>query len=124
MSDLETIDAEIGRLQAEAASIERMPPTFAERFAVVERELRSAEALYQTHGLGVSAGHPAEAAHLQRLAVIGACMVVGAEKILKVERQRVEAQGEGLSDADKARRLEQLRHQILQAAARRELAVR
>jgi hypothetical protein len=122
--DMESIDAEIGRLQFEAASMEHMPRTIAERFADAEAELRSAEALYQTHGLGVSAGHPGEAAHLQRQALVGLCMVVGAEKILKVERARIEAQGEGLSTPAKAERLAQLRRQIERLAAKRELAVR
>ena len=97
----------------------------AERYAAVEAELRSAEGLYQSHGLKVSgAGHPGETAHLQRQALIGACMVVGADKLLKAEHERIAAQGEGLSAVDKQRRLDQLRRQILQAAARRELLVR
>jgi hypothetical protein len=120
----EALDAEIARLQTEAASVERMPATIAERYAKVEAELREAERLYRTYGLKVSAAHPAEAAHLQRQAVIGACMVVGAEKLLKIERQRVEQEGEGLAAVDKARRLDELRRQILRVAARRELALR
>ena len=51
-------------------------------------------------------------------------MVVGADKILKVERDRIAAAGEGMMAPDKARRLEQLRHQILKLCARRELALR
>lgn len=121
---IDTLDAEIARLQVEIGSVEQAPPTIAERFAVVEAQLRDAEALYQTHGLRVSAGHPAEHAYLQRQALIGLCMTVGSDKILKTERARIEQQGEGMTAADKARRLQQLRGQILRAAARRELAVR
>ena len=51
-------------------------------------------------------------------------MVVGGDKLLKVERERVTAQGEGLTAADKTRRLAELRGPILKAAARRELELR
>jgi septum formation inhibitor MinC len=118
---INALAAEITRLQAEIVNVERMQPTIAERFAAAEAELRDAEALYRAEGSKVSAAHPAQTAHLQRLAVIGACMVVGADKLLQVERQRVEAGGEGMSVPDKARRLAVLRRQIAQAAARREL---
>ena len=94
---IEQIDAELARLQSEAAAVERMPPTVAERFAVIEAEYRQAERLYRERGLKIDTGHPAETAHLQRLAVIGACMVVGADKLLRAERQRIEQQGEGLT---------------------------
>jgi hypothetical protein len=123
-STIEKLDAEIARLQAEAASVERMPPTIADRYADVHAELRDAERLYQTRGLKVSAPHPGETAHLQRQALIGLCMVVGADKILKVERQRIEQQGEGLTAADKARKLDDLRRAVLHTAAKREIAVR
>jgi hypothetical protein len=76
------------------------------------------------HGHKVSAAHPEQTAYLQRQAVLGACMVAGGDKLLQVERQRIEAQGEGMSAADKARRLDQLRGAILKAAAKRELALR
>jgi hypothetical protein len=72
----------------------------------------------------VSAGHPAEHAHLQRQSLIGAIMVTAGDKLLRAERQRIEQQGEGLTAADKARRLDQLLGAILRTAARRELAVR
>jgi hypothetical protein len=124
MSPIETFDAEIALLQAEIATVERAPPSIAERFAAAEAELRADEALYRAHGLKVGAGHPGETAHLRQRARIGLCMVVGADKILKVERERIEQQGEGLSPSDKQRRLDQLRDQILKVAARRELLVR
>jgi hypothetical protein len=101
-----------------------LPATIAERVAAIESELRQAEQLYRRHGLAVSAGHPVESAHLQRQALIGACMVVGADKILKVERARIEQLGEGLTATDKARTLAELRGAILKAAAKRELALR
>jgi hypothetical protein len=121
---IEQCDAEIARLQVEIGSVEHAPPTIAERCAEAEAELRSAEALYQSHGLKVSAEHPAEHAHLQRQALIGAMMAAGGDKLLQVERQRIEAQGEGMSAADKTRKLDQLRGAILKAAAKRELALR
>jgi hypothetical protein len=121
---IDQLDAEIARLQAEVSRVEHMPPTIAERFAAAETELRDAEQVYRMHGHKVSAAHPEQTAYLQRQAVLGACMVVGADQLLQVERQRIEAQGEGMSAADKARKLDQLRRQILQAAARRELALR
>jgi hypothetical protein len=62
-------------------------------FAVVEAELRDAEALYRAHGLKVSAGHPGEAAHLQRQALIGAVMTVDAGKLLRAERERIGSSG-------------------------------
>ncbi|SEP47917.1 hypothetical protein SAMN02990966_06933 [Rhodospirillales bacterium URHD0017] len=124
MNAVERLDTQIAALQGEIASTELIPATIAERFAVIEGDLRNAERLYRDHGLNVSSAHPGEAAHLQRQTIIGACMVIGADKLLKVERERIAAAGEGLSAPDKARRLDRLRHQILQAAARRELLVR
>lgn len=118
------LDAQLANLRAALASVAQALPTSAERFGVVEAELRRAEQLYRERGLNVSGGHPDETAHLQRQAVVGACMVVGADKMLKAERQRIEAQGEGLTAADKARRLDELRAAILKAAARRELLIR
>ena len=40
MTTIEDLDAEIARLQAEFRSVERMPPTIAERFAEAEARLR------------------------------------------------------------------------------------
>jgi hypothetical protein len=121
---IQEIKAQLAQLQAESDRVSRMPPTVAERFAVIEAEYRQAERLYRERGLKIDTGHPAETVHLQRLAVIGACMVVGADKLLRAERERIAQAGEGLSGADKARRLDQLRRQVLQVAARRELALR
>jgi DNA repair exonuclease SbcCD ATPase subunit len=124
MSTVEKLDIEIKQLLAEIATVERALPTVAERFAAAEAELRSAEEVYRSRGLNPSAAHPGETVHLQRLAVVGACMVVGSAALLKAEHERIAAQGEGLSAVDKARKLDQLRGQILKMAARRELAVR
>jgi 4-hydroxyphenylpyruvate dioxygenase-like putative hemolysin len=125
MSDeLERLDSEIARLQAEAASIERAPRTIAERYAETEARLREAEGVYRQWGFDASAGHPGEAQHVQRQSLIGALMVVNSAALLKAERQRIEAQGEGLTAAEKARRLDQLRAAILRASANRELLVR
>jgi hypothetical protein len=125
MTDIETLDAEIQRLRQEAAAVAQMPLTIAERFALTEAELRQAEQLYRKHGLAVSGtGHPTETAHLQRQAVIGLCMVVGADKILKVERDRIAAAGEGVTAADKTKRLADLDRAILWTAAKRELLLR
>jgi phage-related tail protein len=121
---IDKLDAEIARLQAEVAHVEHMPRTIAERFAEVEAELRSAEQLYRNNGHKVGAAHPEQTAYLQRQAVLGACMVVGADQLLRADRQRIEAQGEGMSAADKARKLAELRRQILCTAAKRELALR
>jgi hypothetical protein len=99
-SAIDQLDAEIARLQAEVARVEHMPRTIAERFAEAEAELRSAEALYQSHGLKVSAAHSAEHAHLQRQSLIGAMMVVNSAALLKAERDRIAAAGEGLSADD------------------------
>ncbi len=118
---IETLDAEIARLQAEIGSVERRRRRSPSATPRPRPSCATAEALYRTHGLKVGAAHPAETAHLQRQALIGACMVVGADKLLQAERQRIEAQGEGMSAADKARRLDELRRQILQTAAKREL---
>jgi hypothetical protein len=124
MTTIEDLDGEIARLQAEVRSVEHMPPTIAERYSEVEGAMREAEAVYRRLGLGASAGHPAEHAHLQRQVLIGACMVAAGDKLLKVERQRIEKQGEGLTAADKARKLDQLKAAILRTAAQRELALR
>jgi hypothetical protein len=118
------IDAELARLQAEIASVERAPRTIAERYAETEARLREAEGVYRQWGFDASAGHPGAAQHMRRQSLIGALMVVNSAALLKAERQRIEAQGEGLSPPAKAQRLDELRCQILKAAARRELAVR
>jgi hypothetical protein len=67
--------------------------------------------------------HPDEAAMLATLAqsLIGAMMAAGGDKLQQVERQRIEAQGKGISAADKTRKLDQLRGAILRTAAKREL---
>jgi hypothetical protein len=121
---IEQIDAELARLQAELGSVERAPRTIAERYADAEARLRACESVYRQWGFDVSAGHPGEAQYVQRRSQIGALMVVNPAALLKAERQRIEAQGEGLSAADKARRLDQLRAAILRASAKRELLVR
>ena len=106
---IETLDATIAQLQAEARR---------------EARLREAEDIYRRFGLGVTAGDPREAAHLRQQALLGAMMVVGSAQLLKVERARIEARGEGLSKREKTERIAQLRRQIERLAAKRELAVR
>jgi hypothetical protein len=51
-------------------------------------------------------------------------MVAAPDKLLQVERQRIEAAAEGLSAVDRARKLGELQRAILRTAAKRELAVR
>jgi hypothetical protein len=118
------LDAEIATAQAAIVQVEHALPTIADRYADAEAQLRAAEDLYKTRGLRISAPHPAEAAHLERQVLIGACMVAGGDKLLKTERARIEAQGEGLTAIDRARKLDELRRAIQRAAAKRELAVR
>src|SRR5262245_52009005 len=120
-SAIEKLGAEIARLQAEVRTVEPAPPTIAERYEAAAAVLREAEQVYRTHGLNVSAGHPGEAAHLQRQALIGALMVAtGGEKLLRAERQSIEQQSEGMTAVAKTARLDDLRRGILRAAARRE----
>lgn len=121
---IEKLDAEIQKLQQEAAAAEQAPPTIAERFAAAEAELLEAERIFRTFGLNPSAPHPGETAYLQRLAVVGCCMIVGSAAILKATHQRIAAQGEGLTAADKASKLNDIRRRVLSIAAKRELAVR
>jgi hypothetical protein len=124
MTTIAELDTEISHLQAEAAAVDRMPPPIAQRFAEAEGKLREAEQVFRTYGLGVSAGHPAETAHLQRQAAIGACMVVGSAQLLAAERERIASAGEGLSQRERTERLAQLRREIERLAAQRELALR
>jgi hypothetical protein len=122
---LDKIDAELAGVRAEIARVAQALPTTAERYAAAESELREAERLFRTHGFKVSAAHPGESAYLQRQTVIGAAMVAGGDKLLKAERARIEAQGgEGMSTADKQRRLQDLAAQERTLLAKRELAVR
>jgi hypothetical protein len=120
----EAFDVELGRLQGEVAKIEPLPPTVSERYAAAEAELLEAERIFRTYGLSPSAPLPGATAHLQRLAAIGAAMIANPAAILKATHQRIAAVGAGMSAVDKQRRLEELRRQILRAAARRELALR
>ena len=80
--------------------------------------------LYRTYGLKVSAAHPGETAHLQRQASIGAAWWSAPTSSCRPSASVSRQQGEGLSAADKARRLDELRRAILRTAAKRELAVR
>jgi hypothetical protein len=121
---IDQLDAEIAGLQAEVARVEHMPRTIAERFAEAEARLREAEGVYRQWGFDVSAGHPGEAQHLQRQSLIGALMVVNSAALLKAERERIAAAGEGLSAVDKARTLDQLRGAILKVAEKREVTLR
>lgn len=118
------IDAEIAKLQAEAQAIEAAPPMISERLAVIEGELAEAETIFRTHGLNPSFGHPAQTDHMRRLALVGMTMVANGPKVLQAERERIERQGEGLSNADKRRRLDQLAAAVLRLAAQREVALR
>ena len=92
--------------------------------AVIERQLKQAEQLYRERGLDPAASHPVEQVQLQRLAVVGALMVAAGDELLQTERQRIEAQGEGLSAPDKARKLAELRRAVLRTAAQREIELR
>ena len=67
---IEKLDAEIARLQVEIASVERAPPTIAERFADVRgRAARGRSGSTWRTAIKRRAGHPGETAHLQRQAV-------------------------------------------------------
>lgn len=124
MSTIEQCDAELAQVLATITKVERMPRTIAERYQEIETELRSAEQLHLVRGLKPGAGHPDQQAHLQRQALIGACMAIGGDKLLKVERDRITAAGEGMSASDKARRLAELHRQLERTACRREIARR
>ena len=92
-SAVEKLDDEIARIQVDLANVERAPPTIAERFAVVEAELRDAEALYLARGLNVGAAHPGETAHLHtplrfRSFPGGARVLVPAGSRLGLDEQR------------------------------------
>jgi hypothetical protein len=91
-----------------------------------ERRLRAAEDTYRARGLPADIAGPLTAEvvrrHLQ--AAMGAAMVGNSKALLAAERLRLEAAGVGLSNADKVKRLTELRATILKAAARRELALR
>src|SRR4051794_7786632 len=114
------LDREIAALIAERSVVATALPAVSERLAAVETELREAEAVFRQHGLRPIAPHPDQAAYLQRLALVGAMMVAAGDKLLKAERQRIEAQGEGLTAADRAARLSEIERAVLRLAARRE----
>jgi hypothetical protein len=124
MRSIEQIDAEIARLQAELASVERMPRPISERYDEAAARLREAEGVYRQWGFDASAGHPGEAQHMQRQSLIGALMVVNSAALLKAEHERIAAAGEGLSEREKTERLAQLRRQIERLCAQRELQLR
>jgi len=120
MTAIEDLDAEIARLQAEAAAVERIGPTFDERWPAVEAELLEAEAVFRQLGpqLGGFQSMIPEHVHQRHQAFIGAAMVADRKALIDSERQRIKAATEGgISATDKQRRLDQLRAAILKAAA-------
>lgn len=124
MTNLDKIDAEIAKLDAERERIQRLPPTIAVRYAAIEKKFKACEAYYRRHSFGEGPVHSLEAQHRERQADIGAHMVAGGAAILKAERERIEAQGEGMSAADKAKKLAEIGGQILRLCAQRELQMR
>ena len=119
-----TLDREIARPRDELAGVERQPCAGQRTFRVVEKKLRAAEAHYRSHGFPEIPARSVEAQRTERLSIIGALVVASGPALLKAERQRLEARGVGMSAADKARRLAELRAQVLRLCARREIAVR
>src|SRR5260370_31315078 len=127
MSTIEQIDAELARLQAEIARVERAPRSFDEVWAATIEQLDLAEATFRRLGPGlggVVSQLPEYVAERHR-AMVGLALVANRKAVIDSERSRVRAATEGgISAADKVRRLDELRRQIMKAAAKRELAVR
>jgi hypothetical protein len=127
MRAIEKLDAEIQQLQQEATAAEQAGPSFDERWPDVEAQLLDAENVFRSYGpLLRSFPHELpEMAYRRYQAAVGAAMIANPKALLDSERVRIRAEtANGVPAADKARRLDQLRRQILQAAARRELLVR
>ena len=124
---IEDLDAELARLQQEAAAVERAGPPFDEVWPEVERRLQQAEAVFRQYGAGLD-GWPAvlpEEAVRRHQAAIGAAMVANGKALSDSERARVKAvTANGIAAADKRQRLDQIRAAILKAAARREIEAR
>lgn len=123
---IEQIDAELARLQAEIASVERLPRSFDEVWPATEAELDQAEATFRRIGpqLGFVSQLP-EHVYERRQAMVGMVMVANRPALIDAERARIKAAtAGGLSQADRTKRLDQLRAAILMAAARKEIALR
>ena len=125
-SSIDELGAEVKAPQGEVRTVERAGPTFDERRPTVEAELVEAEAVFRRLGpqLGGFVSELPEHVYERRQAMVGMAIVANKKALLDAERQRVKAATEGLSSADKARRLDQLRAAVLRAAAKRELLVR
>src|SRR5262245_51441448 len=115
MANIETIDAEIRRLQQEAVAVEHAGPTFDETWPQVEHQLNDAEAVFRRLGPQLSSLPPVlpEVIARRHQATIGALMAVNRKALIDAERQRIKAQTEhGISAADKQQRLAELRTAI------------
>jgi hypothetical protein len=115
-------------LQTALAEVANKPPSFDEVWPGVEQTLTDAEAVFRRIGPGLDhVGGPLLPEHAwhRHQAMIGASMVANRKAVLDSERARIRAATDGgLSQADRTRRLDQLRASILKAAANRELLVR
>ena len=85
------------------------------------------EAVFHRFGPQLSSFAPVlpETAYQRQQAAIGAAMVANGKALLDSERARIKAEtANGVTAADRARRLAELRAAVLKLAARRELALR
>ena len=125
--DLETLDREISRLQAEAAAVERAGPTFEERWPEIESQLLEAENVFRRLGPQLSGfvSELPEHVHQRRQAMVGMALVANRRAIVDSEQARIKAQTEGgISATAKSHRLAELRRAVLRSAAQRELELR
>ncbi|HTU56220.1 MAG TPA: hypothetical protein VMF62_19805 [Acetobacteraceae bacterium] len=123
------IATEIQRLETEIAAIETAALPVADQVAMAARRLEDDLAFFTRHGftrLGYQAG---EAEAYFRRQVAGALMALGGDVMQRMERERIErahkASGRlALSEAERERRLAELRARLRKLHAELELAVR
>lgn len=130
MSNIDALATEIANLRTAIAEIEAKPQTFDEVWPAAEQALGDCERVFRERGPLTRFVAPAvwvmpEESRARHQAAIGASMVANRKALMDSERARVKAATDGgLSRADKARRIEELRRQLLRAAAKHELALR
>lgn len=127
MTQLETLEREIARLEAEIARVERAPKSFDEEWAPIVARMDAAEQMFRQHGMPLDAPLQVspEYGRQRQLSLAGAVLAGNRKAVEAAERLRIKPRTEGgLSTSERTRKLADLRAELLRIAERREIALR